>query len=157
MATNPRSKVMEVISRVLPRLSTVTTSNNSTSMAATSMVTISITNNTALPPTVDSNMASTVELSMVDQPRHNTKHTGNTHLAILLTSSLNKELTTRTPHLKTLTTLTPTSKTSMAPPILLQAKRAIVVLWEQWPAASAVACLDTRLVMASSERLPAPS
>jgi len=57
----------------------------------------------------------------------------NTHLAIPLTSSLNKELTTRTPHLKTPTTLTPTSKVkaSTAPPILLQAKRAIVVLWVQ--------------------------
>lgn len=72
MATNPRSKVMEVTSRVLPHLSTATTSN--TIMAATSTVITSTTNNTALQPTVDSSTVNMVDPNMADLPRHNSKH-----------------------------------------------------------------------------------
>jgi len=133
MATKPRSKDMVAISKVLPHLSTATIniSSHNNNMAATSMVISSTTNNSAHQPMVDSSTASTAVLSTVDLPRHSNRHMDNTHRAIPLISSLNKELTTRTPHLKTPTTLTLTSKISMAPPILLQAKRVIVVSWEQ--------------------------
>jgi hypothetical protein len=62
----------------------------------------------------------------------------NTLRAIPPTSSLNRELTTSTHHPKTPTTHTPStnsissnthSTTNTAPPILLQAKRVIVVSW----------------------------
>ena len=73
MATKPRSKDMEAISKVLPHLSTATISN-SISMAAINMAISNTTNSTALRPTVDSSTASMAAPNMADLPHHSNRH-----------------------------------------------------------------------------------